>query len=69
MLSTFDRLPPRLERLLVPIATGQTNTEIAARLGLAPHTVANYVSDIMNRVGVTTRSKLIVAILQARGEK
>jgi DNA-binding NarL/FixJ family response regulator len=56
----FPQLPPRLSRLVGPIAEGLSNAEISARLGLAQHTVENYVSELMAELGVETRPRLVV---------
>lgn len=44
------------------VISGATNSEIAADLGLSPHTVRNYISRIMTRIGTRNRTELAVAL-------
>jgi len=48
-------LSPRLRQVLELIAEGQSNEEIAERLGLSPNTVKFYVRDLYQRLGVRNR--------------
>jgi DNA-binding NarL/FixJ family response regulator len=48
-------------RLLPLLAEGKSNPEIADELGLAVHSVENYVSELMDLWGCADRGKLIVA--------
>jgi DNA-binding NarL/FixJ family response regulator len=42
--------------VLVHLAAGRTNREIAARLVVSPHTVARHVEHIYAKLGVTNRA-------------
>ena len=42
-------------------ATGRTNPEIAARLGLSGHTVTGYLKSAMHKLGARNRVELAVA--------
>lgn len=59
----LDRVPPRLRRLLAPIAAGESNPGIAEGTGLAIHTVENYISEILEWTGCPGRSRLIVTAI------
>lgn len=60
-LESFDTLPAFLQRIVPLIARGASNTEIATELGLAKHTVENYVSTIMAITDSMDRPKLLLA--------
>ncbi len=59
----FPTLTEREREILLLIAEGQTNTEIAQRLVLSNKTVSNYVSNIFAKLQVADRAQ---AILRAR---
>jgi DNA-binding CsgD family transcriptional regulator len=42
--------------VLALVATGKTNRQIAIELGISEHTVARHLSNIFNKIGVTTRT-------------
>ncbi len=50
-------LTPQQRRILELVANGQTNREIAATLFLAEATVKNYVSNLLNRMGMERRTQ------------
>lgn len=60
-----DDVPPRLRRLIPLLAAGKTNEEIADELVLAPHSVENYVSDLMHLLGARDRVALVLLCLEA----
>ena len=51
------RLSAREERILALVATGNTNRQIADKLGLAEKTVKNYVSSILTKLEVGRRAE------------
>jgi DNA-binding NarL/FixJ family response regulator len=52
----FGELTEQERRILAHLADGLTNREIAAALRLADKTVRNYVSSILDKLGLTNRS-------------
>jgi two-component system, NarL family, response regulator DevR len=60
----FGELTPRERRILVLVAEGQTNREIAATVFLSEKTVKNYVSAILSKLNVVRRAQ--AAALVAR---
>ena len=49
-------LSPRELEVLRAAATGRTNKEIGARLGLSTRTVDRHVSNILSKLGVPSRA-------------
>lgn len=49
-------LSGRERQVLALVASGQTNRQIAVELGISEHTVARHLSNIFNKIGVTTRT-------------
>ncbi len=49
-------LSARELQVLAAVATGKTNRQIAAKLGISEHTVARHMANIFNKLGVTTRT-------------
>lgn len=49
-------LSPREREVLSLVASGRSNREIAAGLGISEHTVARHVSNIFDKIGVSTRT-------------
>jgi DNA-binding CsgD family transcriptional regulator len=49
-------LTPREREVLALLATGQTNRQIAADLAISEHTVGRHVSNIFDKLGVTSRA-------------
>ncbi|MFJ8626140.1 LuxR C-terminal-related transcriptional regulator [Kitasatospora sp. NPDC093550] len=54
-------LTPREHEVLRWAATGRTNPEIAARLGLTRNTVTGYLKSAMHKLGVRNRTELALA--------
>ena len=57
-------LSPQQKRVVGLVADGRTNKEIAAKLGIRPKTVKNYLHSIFEKLGITRRSQ--AAALHAR---
>jgi DNA-binding NarL/FixJ family response regulator len=47
------------------VADGMTNQEIAQKLGVAEHTISNYLSRIYDKLGISTRVELALSIPRA----
>jgi DNA-binding NarL/FixJ family response regulator len=56
----FPELTPREYEILGLVAEGLANHQIASRLYLSPKTVHNYVSNILQKLRVNSRSEAIV---------
>lgn len=56
------RLPPRLKDVLAALARGDSEKQVALRLGLAKHTVHSHVKRLHKAFGVHSRSELFAAI-------
>lgn len=56
--SDFNRLTPRERQVLDELLEGRTVREIAARHGLSPRTVKNYVSTLYDKLEVQDRWRL-----------
>ncbi|MFJ7911645.1 LuxR C-terminal-related transcriptional regulator [Kitasatospora sp. NPDC096204] len=59
--SAVPSLTPREHEVLRWAATGRTNPEIAARLGLTCNTVTGYLKSAMHKLGVRNRTELALA--------
>jgi DNA-binding NarL/FixJ family response regulator len=53
----FDELSWQERRILSLVADGKSNREIAVQLALAEKTVRNYVSQILSKLGVQSRTQ------------
>lgn len=53
------RLLPREARVLLEIAHGKTNVEIASLLGIQPKTVEGYTQKLMDKLDIHTRAGLV----------
>ncbi|APR84672.1 Transcriptional regulator, LuxR family protein [Minicystis rosea] len=56
-------LAPRLQDTLRALARGQSEKQVAASLGLSPHTVHEYVKALYRHFGVQSRSELLAMCL------
>ncbi|WP_309121720.1 response regulator transcription factor [Paenibacillus sp.] len=56
----FPQLTAREKEVLALVAQGRGNAEIGGLLGLAPKTVRNHVSNVLNKLQVADRSRAIV---------
>ena len=61
------RLTDQEKRVVEQLATGKTNREIGGVLSLSEKTVKNYVSQILDKLGLRRRAE--VAAFAARREK
>jgi ATP/maltotriose-dependent transcriptional regulator MalT len=52
-------LTRREREVLAHIAVGETNRQVAAALGISAHTVARHLSNIFDKLGVTTRTAAV----------
>lgn len=59
-----QHLTPKEEQVLGLVAEGMTNRQIAERLGVAEKTVKNYVSTLLAKLGVESRTQ--AAVMAAR---
>lgn len=60
----IELLSKRQEEVVRLVAEGMTNRCVAAQLGLSEHTIRNYMFQIFDRVGVSTRVELVLYYLQ-----
>jgi DNA-binding CsgD family transcriptional regulator/tetratricopeptide (TPR) repeat protein len=54
--SPLGALTDREREVLSRVASGETNRQIAAMLGISEHTIARHVSNIFDKLGVTSRT-------------
>jgi two-component system nitrate/nitrite response regulator NarL len=64
--SPADRLTARERQVVAGVASGESNREIARRLGLAEDTVKHHVTNIFDKLGVSNRAEL-AAYATSRG--
>ncbi len=64
MESSAPDIRPREKQILLLIARGLSNAEIAAELYLSEGTVRNYASALFNWIGVTDRTQAAIAALR-----
>jgi len=64
----LDHLSPQERRLLFHLGDGLSNRQVAERMDLAEKTVKNYVSNLLRKLGMTSRTEaaVFVAGLQAQ---
>ena len=60
----FAALPPRLRQTLGCLLEGDSEKQVALRLGLSRHTVHEYVSELYRRFGVQSRAELLALCLR-----
>ena len=58
-VSTDGPLSPRLQQTLQSLLAGDSEKQVARKLGLSPHTVHVYVKKLYRRYGVSSRAELL----------
>jgi len=66
--SLLDGLSPQERRLLDHLAEGLTNRQIAARMNLAEKTVKNYVSNLLRKLKMSSRTEAAVFVTNLRAK-
>ena len=61
-------LPPRLSQTLHELMAGQSEKQIALKLGLSRHTIHNYVKALHQRFGVSSRGELLARAAASRAD-
>jgi len=64
-MNGVTQLSEREREILSLAATGASNKEIAARLGISPFTVKTHLSHIFEKLGVSTRTEAVSLVLQS----
>lgn len=59
-----ESLPPRLKPVLRLLLDGDAEKQVAAKLGLSPHTVHQYVKVLYKTLGVSSRAELLARCLK-----
>ena len=60
----LERLAPRQRQTLACLLEGDSEKQVAARLGLSPTTVHQYVTGLYRYFGVASRAQLLVHVMQ-----
>ena len=60
-------LPLRLQQVFKLLASGLSEKQVAAELGLSQHTVHDYVRSLHKRLGVASRGELLARCVPSRG--
>jgi DNA-binding CsgD family transcriptional regulator len=64
-----EQLSPRLRQTLACLVEGDSEKQVAARLGLSPTTVHEYVTALYRRFGVHSRGELLAHVLKRSGRR
>jgi DNA-binding NarL/FixJ family response regulator len=67
--SALDVLSPQERRLLDHLAEGLTNRQVAERMNLAEKTVKNYVSNLLRKLHMSSRTEAAVFVTNLRAEQ
>jgi two-component system nitrate/nitrite response regulator NarL len=65
--TTRPALTARELQIADAIADGRSNREIAAQLGITEQTVKNHLTNIFEKMGVSSRLQLALVMLKRRG--
>jgi len=57
--ATMDGMTLREQEILVAVASGESNDDIAERLSISKHTVARHRENLMRKLGLHNRSELV----------
>jgi len=57
--AAMNGLTPREQEILIAVASGESNEEIAQRLVISKHTVARHRENLMRKLGLHNRSELV----------
>jgi len=63
--AVFPQLSGREREVLALLADGLSNGPMARRLGISPRTVANHISNILTKLGVSDRAQAAIAARKA----
>lgn len=55
----YGRLTPRQREVLLLVAGGHTDDDIARELTISPHTAGHHIRNIFSRLGATTRAHAV----------
>lgn len=67
--SVLEQLSPQERRLLDLLAEGLTNRQVAARMGLAEKTVKNYVSNLLRKLKMSSRTEAAVFVTNLKANR
>lgn len=65
LAAAFDALTDREREIAIAVATGKSNTEVAAEMYLSPFTVKTHVNRAMMKLGAHDRAQLVAYIYRA----
>jgi DNA-binding NarL/FixJ family response regulator len=68
-LPVYDGLTPKESRVLELLGEGMTNRQIAHELAVAEKTAKNYVSTVLTKLGLETRTQAALYVAQAQRER
>lgn len=67
--TVLEQLSPQERRLLDLLAEGLTNRQVAARMGLAEKTVKNYVSNLLRKLKMSSRTEAAVFVTNLKANR
>lgn len=66
MTTGLDRLTESERRVVVLVAEGLTNPQIATRLFVSPQTVKTHMKNVFRKLHITSRSELAALVVRDR---